>query len=212
MFAGWNPFSLVKVRSNLEGCRMFADLPMCLTNVFVLKRWWLLLELCWFKPCFRGWNLISSRTPTYLNTKCCFAILFRQTMQSPYFCHQNPHVCWLNPYFYCLNTIFFCWNTNFCWWNHVNSPCFSQFSPFSPGEPRGFHSTGSHWPLQTLLHVRSMVSRWLSQLPWPNVGGNLGLSEKNVIWPWKFGFHEEKWWASAREMRVISSLKHIKTY
>lgn len=107
MFAGWNPFSLVKVRSNLQGCRMFADLPMCLTNILVLKRWWLLLELCWFKPCFRGWNLISSRTPTYLNTKCCFAILFRQIMPCPYFCHQNPHVCRLNPLLLLLEYIFF---------------------------------------------------------------------------------------------------------
>ena len=56
-------FHWLKVRSNLEGCRMFADLPMCLTNVFVLKRWWLLLELCWFKPCFRGWTLSLLELP-----------------------------------------------------------------------------------------------------------------------------------------------------
>jgi hypothetical protein len=42
-----------------------------------------------------------------------------------------------------------------------------------------------------------MVSRWLNQLPWPNVGGKLGLSEKFDHENWDFmkkndGLQQEK--------------------
>ena len=133
-----------------------------------------------------------------------YQVLLRNSLSSNYakslLLSPKSSCLLIEPLLLLLEYLFFCWNTNFCWWNHVNSPCFSQFSPFSPGEPRGFHSTGSHWPLQTLLHVRSMVSRWLSQLPWPNVGGIWDLAKKmwfdheNLDFMKKNdGLQQEKW-------------------
>ena len=128
----------------------------------------------WLKP-----YLLSNSRAWFHHPKCCFTIpILEGPRKRPCkvlaFVTRIPMSADWTPTFTAW-PISFCWNTNFGRWNHVKPPL-SFLHVYL--DPEASHSTGSHWPLQTLLHVRSMVSRWLRQLPWPNVGGRLGFAER----------------------------------